>query len=190
MRHLYMVIDTTTTKTTKILYIAELQASQYWGRILTHRGLKVIAPALEAKGFTKLDHLDLQYLYWNTFGETPPDIYAELVQHCFARAKLLEIDKTDIRELEYQVKKIEEQQAAGLPAAPAAAAGEPQNSHRPRTAGATAKVWEIADQMAAAAGGAIPDRKALIDECVRQGINASTASTQFSKWKSGYVRPN
>lgn len=43
--------------------------------------------------------------------------------------------------------------------------------------GATARVWQIASSMPGA------DRKAVIDACVAQGINAATASTQYGKWK-------
>lgn len=43
--------------------------------------------------------------------------------------------------------------------------------------GATAKVWEIADGVGKA------DRNAIIQACVAQGINQSTAATQYSKWK-------
>lgn len=43
--------------------------------------------------------------------------------------------------------------------------------------GATAKVWEIADGVGKA------DRNAIIAACVAQGINPSTAATQYSKWK-------
>ena len=42
--------------------------------------------------------------------------------------------------------------------------------------GATAKVWEIADRVG-------PDRKAIIDACIAEGINQATAATQYSKWK-------
>ena len=43
--------------------------------------------------------------------------------------------------------------------------------------GATAKVWGIADEVGKA------DRNAIIAACVAQGINPSTAATQYSKWK-------
>lgn len=43
--------------------------------------------------------------------------------------------------------------------------------------GATAKVWEIADGVGKA------DRNAILEACVAQGINQSTAATQYSKWK-------
>jgi hypothetical protein len=43
--------------------------------------------------------------------------------------------------------------------------------------GATARVWAIGDGIGKA------DRTAIIAACVAEGINASTAATQYSKWK-------
>lgn len=60
-------------------------------------------------------------------------------------------------------------------------------SARPRNAGATGKVWEIAD----ATKLEFPDvkdpkelRAEIIKRCVEDGINPATAATQFSKWKN------
>lgn len=47
--------------------------------------------------------------------------------------------------------------------------------------GATAKVWEIAEQTLSALGKL--DRTAIIKACEAAGINAATAATQYSKWK-------
>lgn len=49
----------------------------------------------------------------------------------------------------------------------------------------TKKVWDIADNMTAAAakaGQAAPKRKDVIEECVRQGIAYGTARTQYQHW--------
>lgn len=56
---------------------------------------------------------------------------------------------------------------------------EPAVAGAPRKAGATARVWQIADAVSAAGG----DRKAIVEACVAEGINASTAATQYSRWK-------
>ena len=47
----------------------------------------------------------------------------------------------------------------------------------PRKAGATKRVWEIADENTGAT------RQQLIAICVAEGIAAATAGTQMSKWK-------
>lgn len=53
------------------------------------------------------------------------------------------------------------------------------------TKGVTARVWEIAseleEKLSGQPGAAL--RPAIIAECERQGINAATAATQYSKWK-------
>ena len=53
---------------------------------------------------------------------------------------------------------------------------------RPRTGTGTAKVWEIADALSAAAN-APAKRKEVLDECTKQSINVSTAATQYGKWR-------
>jgi hypothetical protein len=90
------------------------------------------------------------------------------------------------------------------PAAPPATGGttptpKPRAAHsgppaRPKPGTSTGKVWEFADTALAAAikdgdprEVAINDkalRKAVISLCEAEGINASTASVQFGKWKS------
>lgn len=62
---------------------------------------------------------------------------------------------------------------------PKAQGGSGQPSSAP-TKGATAKVWEIADRVHAASG---LDRGKIIAACEAEGINTSTAGTQYSKWK-------
>lgn len=179
---LYMLIDTTVLDSTRIIAVADLQRSIYMGRLLHAEGRKIIAPALEGRGFAKLEHLQLQYLFWNTFGERPNDDYGILVKDCLEKAKAMEADKTDLDYLERMVARLEETQIEGQSKAEANAAdGQPID--RPRRAGATLQVWEIADSLNKGEPKNPKEfRKAVIDECVRRGINASTASTQFSKW--------
>jgi hypothetical protein len=52
---------------------------------------------------------------------------------------------------------------------------------RPNTGTATGRVWEIADAMSKAAG-APAARGAVVDACVAESINPSTAATQYGKW--------
>lgn len=48
--------------------------------------------------------------------------------------------------------------------------------------GATARVWAIADAMHEETPLVRSDRARVVAECVSQGINSSTAGTQWSKW--------
>lgn len=56
---------------------------------------------------------------------------------------------------------------------------------KPRKAGATAKVWEIADVVLTEVGSEDIKalRAAIMDACITDGINKATAGTQYSKWK-------
>lgn len=58
------------------------------------------------------------------------------------------------------------------------------SSDRPKAGSATGRVWDIADEKSANITDEKMLRKAVIEECVKQGINKSTSSVQFSKWRS------
>jgi len=49
---------------------------------------------------------------------------------------------------------------------------------RPKAGSKTGRVWEIAEQL-----GEEVTRKGVVDTCVAEGINPSTASTQYGKWR-------
>lgn len=55
---------------------------------------------------------------------------------------------------------------------------------RPRAGSSTGRVWDIADSFKDKYGTDKELRKAVIDACVAEGINSSTASVQFGKWKA------
>lgn len=72
--------------------------------------------------------------------------------------------------------------APRAPRAPSSAAtGE---AHRPKSGTSTGKVWDIADKLFALGLTDKELRKQVIAECEGEGVNASTASVQFGKWKS------
>lgn len=52
----------------------------------------------------------------------------------------------------------------------------------PSPAGATGKVWAIADEMHKAGALTRADRSRVIAACQQAGINESTAATQWAKW--------
>ena len=176
----YMLIDTTTVETTRVLLVAGLREVELHGKLHRASGKTCIAPPIEGRGLAKLEKLPLQYLLWNMFQMTPPDDYEELVKQAVARLDELPLDTTPLRELERQVALI-------CPAAePVAEGGEPGEAPaRPRTAGATGRVWVIADEVLQKRGGVIDKetRTQIIAACEVAGINAATAATQFAKWK-------
>lgn len=179
----YMLIDITTPETTKVLAVAELQPSQLLGKIYQAKGLQVIAPPVEGRGFSKLEKLSLQYLYWNVCQETPPDNYAELINRCLAVIEKMPMDETPIATLQKEVARLYPEGTQFAPAEPKAVREPGEPSARPKGTSTTGRVWEIADGLFTAAGNTLPDRKSIIDACVAEGINQATASTQYAKWK-------
>ena len=177
---IYMLIDITILEETKVILVAPLKSVELLGKIQQAQGKIVIAPPLEGRGFSKLEKSQLQYLYWNTCNQTPPEDYGVLVAACLEVLLKLPLDNTSIANLEKEVARL-------YPDGPGTEAVQPKDPNappsRPRTAGATGKVWEIADRLFEENGG-LPERKTVLAACEADGVNAATASTQFSKWKA------
>ncbi len=72
--------------------------------------------------------------------------------------------------------------AAAAPKPEKAAKVEANGIVRPNVDTSTGKIWAIADQLSAKAN-APADRKSVIDAALEAGINASTASTQYGRWR-------
>jgi hypothetical protein len=73
---------------------------------------------------------------------------------------------------------------AATPAAPAAAEkvkDEKNGVTRPGADSATGKVWKIADDLSAKAGQPAA-RKDVLAAAEKEGINVTTAATQFGRW--------
>jgi len=54
---------------------------------------------------------------------------------------------------------------------------------RPKEGTATGRVWDICDEQMKL-NDQIPDKQLILDLCTAEGMNPSTAGTQFGKWKS------
>lgn len=176
----YMLIDVTNVESTAVIAIAALRPVVLLGKVHAAQGRKVIAPPFEGRSFAKLDKLVLQYLYWNVCKETPPDEYGELVRNCLAKLNALPEDATPIEDLEREVARLYPETPVSAPTekAPREPGAPPP---RPKATSTTGRVWEIADRMREAGS---TDRKAVIAACEAEGINPSTASTQYGKWKA------
>jgi len=189
---LYMLIDYTSVESTAVLKVAPLRQIQLWGAIYNARGRMVMAPPVAARSFAKFDGGTLQYLYWNLCGEVPPDMndYQHLVQRCLEKLNALPVDDSTEAWLEAELAKLDPtgtSAASGEDApvkvkAKREASGEAPN--RPGGETTTGKVWRIADELMASSG-AIPNRKEVVAACEKEGINPSTASTQYGKWVKG-----
>ena len=181
----YMIIETSTPETTRLLKVVSREAAVLYGHIYKAQGVKVIAPPVEGRGFAALEKTALQYLFWHLTQEPPPDDYASLLQLCLTNVSELPVDETSIDVLEKEVVRlcpeVEMPNVAKPPKAPREP-GEP--IARPKATSTSGQVWEIADRLFVEAGNQIPDRKATMVACEAAGINGSTASTQFGKWKA------
>lgn len=78
-----------------------------------------------------------------------------------------------------------ESKEVAVPKAEKPAKIEQNGVTRPGAGTATEKVWLIADQLSAAAGAAAP-RADVLKAAEAEGINVSTAATQYGKWTKFY----
>jgi hypothetical protein len=180
---MYMLIDITTPEGTKILKVADLKCITMWGHIFKQQGRKVIAPPVEGRGFSKLEKLNLQYLYWDLTQEIPPDEYRDLIQNALLAVQKIEPDGKTFEELMREIKRLGIN--LGDPTTPVPKVEKDPNAFpiRPKGTSTTGQVWELADTEFEKAGNQMPNRAAVIAACEAAGINGSTAATQYAKWK-------
>lgn len=186
----YMLIDITALPETRIITVAKTHEVALLAKLYKTEGRTCIAPALEGRGFAKLEAEQLQYIYWNLTQQTPPSEYAELCSSLLELAKKLPVDDTPIEVLEAEVRRrcpdeVEQTASPKTPREPRAP------SERPKGTSTTGRVWELADKALAETypqAGAIVDwkvvRAALMRLTDAEGINSATAATQYSKWKA------
>jgi hypothetical protein len=181
----YMLIDTTAVEQTKVVAVSGLREIQLIGRILQAEGRTVVAPPLLGRGFAKLEKLPLQYLFWNTCNERPPEDYGELIRICMQTIDEMPVVTETVEQLEARCREIgldlnsSRTEASGSPKAVSSSSGPVE---RPKGESTTGKVWVIADKLFAEHNG-MPPRDKIMAACVEAGINPATAATQYSKWK-------
>lgn len=183
----YMVIDTTKVEETKIKFVAENERATLLGRLYKaeHPGRTCIAPPVEGRGFSKLDKLALQYLFWNTFGKTPNEDYQILLKEALEETLKLEVNQSEISILQASLAEFGDLGPSGapVPKKEPKPKAEKTGLEVPKATSTCGVVWDIAEKMFIANGNVIPERKAFIDACVEEGLHPATASTQFAKWK-------
>ncbi len=192
----YMLIDITTVEGTYLRLIGSGLQVELMGQLLKAQGLKVIAPPLEGRGFSKFDLLQLQYLYWNSCGKPPVSDYGNLVIACLTAFEAIPVSEVSIEELKAEVAKLtppehETNKSEAKPVKKAAAPRKPGET--PAATSTTGKVWVIADRVLAsrpaitAATDWKPIRDSIIAACESEGINKATAATQYSKFKASKI---
>lgn len=177
----YMLLDLTTLEGTSCVRVVNHRQAQAYGVIMQAQGRKASAPPLLGRSFAKFEKIQLQYLFWNLLGTTPPDDYNALVAACLAKLEAEPMDDTSDDFLERQAAEAiaaEEASADAKPKAPVDPLARPA-----RETSTTGLVWKLADEQYRLAGNKLPDRKAVLDACAAEEINPSTAATQYAKWK-------
>ena len=190
-----MVLNVTTNENTKLHFVAEREKAIALGKIyqLEHPGQKVIAPPLEGRSFSKLDKLQLQWLYWNMTETTPPDDYAALLKATFEYVEKLEPISAELSTLQGTLAQLESVREkamtpydASLNPKPARPKKEKSADVAPKKTSTCGYVWDICAKHKAATPAADDKtlRAAIMAECEHEGINKSTAAVQYGKWKS------
>lgn len=143
--------------------------------------------------FSVYTHLELRMLFSNMRGRDPGEReYSELVKMARLLADEATVDDTPVETLRQRLGRdlppVDNRPAPEKGRGPKKTPGHKDSGppSRPKAGSTTAKVWDIADQMAEQAGG-MPDRNDVIKACTDQGINPATASTQYGKWKRAQV---
>lgn len=202
---LYMLLDITKVEETKCLLVADMQRVQLLGKLKAAEGIegrKLIAPPLEGRGFSKLEPLQLQYLFWNTFQKAPTDDYPTLIRQCMENFSALPPNDDPLHSLEFLVKQIEESAPGtvvidGVVHKPGVNNDAPPA--RPSVKGVTGVIWAICDEtlkalMPDAGGSEITDWKPIRAEawkrCDAEGFNSGTFGVQYGKWKNNLLASN
>ncbi len=187
--YLYMLIDVSSVEATRVLKVGTMRQVQLLGQLYAAEGKTMIAPPIEGRGFSKLEPLQLQYLYWNMCQLPPPDDYGKLVQDCLAVVKTITPADDHVPSLEYLVS-----QLTGKPYVPVepeeeGAPAEPAPVVRPKGTSTTGIIWTICDEvvedqgMPTDAQGWKDLRAEVVKRCHAEDFNDGTISVQYSKWK-------
>lgn len=192
----YMLIDVTTVEGTCLRMIGSGLQVELMGKLLKAQGVKVIAPPLEGRGFTKFDLLQLQYLYWNSCNKPPVSDYGNLVIACLTAFEAIPVSEVSVETLKAEVAKLSppEDETNKTEAKPVKKAAVPRKpGETPAATSTTGKVWVIADRVLASHPSITEDtdwkpiRNSVIAACESEGINKATAATQYSKFKASKI---
>ena len=188
---LYMVIDVTTTESTCIRFVTNNERAVLLGQTYMndHPGRKCIAPIIEARSFSKLDKLALQYLFWNTFNKAPNEDYGQLLQDCLTNTLQFPIDYSEIGSLQA----LKDLSIANSPVLPDGNIKPPKIKKEktenliPKVTSTCGFVWDICAKVKKDSNLKIDDkalRGLVMEACEKEGINKSTAAVQWSKWRA------
>lgn len=181
------IIETATIETTSFLAIVLTAQAKEFGEIIAARGgVQYIAP-LEGRSFSQLNQQQLQYLFWNSKQETPPNDYGQLITELLAFAETLPVSP-----LRYLPLNNGSTAPVSAPQAPKEPRVTKQPGDRPKAGSTTGLVWDVCDKIYAGFAENGGDwklvRAAIMAECIKEEINEATAATQYSKWKASKLK--
>lgn len=147
------------------------------------------------KTFSQFQERQLMTLYKNTFGkDLPLQPYNEMLREVLFQARQMECDPTSLTELKKRlIEKYPQDAGHYSQVKPWSGFGgvsapnvdkNPANGpiQAPKAGSTTGRVWQIADEEFAKCLDLKACRKTIIARCTEEGINPSTAATQYSKW--------
>jgi hypothetical protein len=189
----WMLIDVTTVEETKVLLVTDSSAlAAEHGKIAIANGRKVIAPPVEGRGFSKLDKLQLQYLYWNICSKAPPEDYATVIRDCLLLLRVMPTDRTPLNVLQAQNALLYPDGELAPPiTAKAARAPKDPSTARPKVKSTCGMIWELADEALEELGGFKGEetdwkavRAKVVEVATFDGIHQGTVGVQYGKWKA------
>jgi len=146
----------------------------------------VIGEATSSRTYSVFTDTELKLLYRNTTGlQYEGSDYSALLQSCKALGLKLEPLPIPPGLVRLPNRPVPETPAPTPSKTPVARAKEATPSARPKAGTVTGRVWDIADEVAAA----MPDadhkvqRAEIIRRAVAEGINPATVQVQYNKWK-------
>lgn len=176
---------------------------EYWAEILCPDDNFIIVDT-HKRVYSIFTEMELKVLYGNTIMQdlrhVVPESYSKLLQETAKLGQSIPKDDTSVEELKRTlgrplkpVNPMPAKEKGRTPPkkrAPQANGSKPAGG-RPKPGSTTAKVWDIADEVKANCRTLDIHSKELrnriVEECTEQGINPSTAATQFGKWKKDQI---
>lgn len=162
-----------------------VEQAEYWAELLLPNDDFVITGS-NNRWYSRFTSIELKTLYQNYYQQQMPDSY-DYGQQVLAVAHIASELVCDSTPLETLAERLGRPLPSTIPLPPPAPTRSPRNEgpteySRPKEGTATGRVWAIADALQASLG-RLPTRQEVATEGQKEGINPSTASTQYGKWK-------
>lgn len=171
----YIAVD---ADTRRIIAVAPSEEqAMLWAEIRSPESAVVLL--CDGRSYSIFTDPELRELLFNATGaKVEGGSYGQVLEYLKNRLQELPCDDTIAEELlEILAKKRQ--------APDAALQEQKEKAQAPRHGGISAKVWELAELCSKENPDvSVPElRKIIIDRCTKEGINLSTASTQYARWK-------